>query len=200
CMAHNEKITLLPYFFSQTKYRPKHDPFLGLLKSTNFSMTKIWEPFRDALPNYTKADLPETLRNVEDVPMTDFISKVRNGRDVRILNSDHEKPFPLWGKVAIGLGVGLLLLVILVHYKELITSCLTIKCLGASKSKSAENRKNAPMLDCPPMAVTANDEAEPGSCGTPSAERPEDLPVVKPPEPVSLITVIEKRGTKTVPV
>ena len=198
CTAYNEKITLLPYFFSETKYRPKHDPFLGLLKSTNFSMTNIWEPFHAALPNYTNIELPDNLQKVEDVSMTDFINKIRDEREIRMIIANIGKPFPLWAKFAIGIGAGLLLLIVLVVYKDLITTCLSIKCLGVNKNTETENqgRTTTPTRDCPPTAVTANDESGPELCQTPSVERPVDLPVGSSAEPVSFMTVLDKKVSK----
>lgn len=195
CMAYNERITLLPYFHSQTKYRPKHDPFSGLLDSANFSLINIWTPFRKMLPNYSHADLPDTLQKIDNVPMSDFISKIRNGREVRIETDYHGKPFPFWAKLAIIVGSALLLFIIILRFKDLITTCIIKKCLGVEKSSKAENHRTTPTHDGPPTVVRADDETGPERCDSPSVdrpiERPKDLPIHE--EPVSFMTVIDQK-------
>ena len=53
CSVHNQEITVLPYFTMQKSVRPKSEPFLALLKESNFSEVKIWEPFLSTYDKFT---------------------------------------------------------------------------------------------------------------------------------------------------
>ena len=101
----------------------------------------------------------------------------------------------------VGLVAALVVLVILMRYKDLITTCCLRMCLGMKKSTKAINQQNRTSTEGkPPTAAKADVGTGPELCETPSvekAERPGDLPLHgSSAEPVSFITVIDKNDFK----
>ena len=91
-----------------------------------------------------------------------------------------DEPVPLWIKLVVGLVAALVLLLILMRYKDLITTCCLRMCLGMEKSTKAINQQNRTSTEGkPPTAAKADVGTGPELCETPSvekAERPGDLP------------------------
>ena len=84
CSAHNREITLLPYFFSQTKCHMKSEPFFAMLRESNVSEVQIWRPFISSLPNFSKTELPEILKTVDKIPMSEFINRMQAYRQIKL--------------------------------------------------------------------------------------------------------------------
>ena len=76
CVASHPDIILLLYYLEQIKYNPQNDLFLGMLRETNFPAVQIWEPFVSVLPNYSKIELPETLKEIPSITMNNLIDKL----------------------------------------------------------------------------------------------------------------------------
>ncbi|MEW8546302.1 MAG: hypothetical protein AB2693_22525 [Candidatus Thiodiazotropha sp.] len=131
CSAHNQDITLLPYYTAHTKIHPKNQPLHALLQEANFSEVQIWEPFLSSLPNFSTVDLPDTLKTVEKIPMSEFIDRFKSFQRIRL---DANWQFPLWAKFLIGILI-LIILAILYKFRRHIASCLP--CRGKQESQSA---------------------------------------------------------------
>ena len=107
----------------------------------------------------------------------------------------------LWIKLVVGLVAALVLLLILMRYKDLKTTYCLRMCLGMEKSTKAENQQNRTSTEGePPTAAKADVGTGRELCETPSvekAERPGVLPLHGlSAEPVSFITVIDKNDFK----
>ena len=120
CSAHSQEITLMPYFAAQTTVPTQKEPFFVLLQETNFSEVKIWQPLVSSLKNFSSVNLPETLKNVDKISMTEFLDRLGSLQQVEIETKWH---FPFWAKIAAGIS-GIICLVIVIKYRQQIALCL----------------------------------------------------------------------------
>ena len=106
CVATHPELTLLPYFLGQMKY----DTFLAMLQETNFSAVQIWKPFESALPNYSKVELPETLKEVPSILMNHLIDQISGIRQFKDMETEK---LPLWSIILISIGAVILAVALL---------------------------------------------------------------------------------------
>lgn len=90
CTATSDSLMLPPYYQSETEYLLE-DTKLKLLKVYAFSNLTLWEPFHKALPAYKFVQLPEKLKEVNEIPMDHLI------RTLSSLNArNKEKGWSWW--------------------------------------------------------------------------------------------------------
>ena len=56
------------------------DHFIKKLKNYNGSQVQILKPFISAIPNFTKSDIPEMLKDTKEIPMRHLIMTIFNSR------------------------------------------------------------------------------------------------------------------------
>ena len=88
-----------PFIFLKKK-QTLIDPNQKLLEIRNDTLSRIWEPFVQALPNFTKLELPENLEQVDNIPMNDLILNLRGLRSVKV----EDTSWPLWSYILNNLG------------------------------------------------------------------------------------------------
>ena len=135
CSAHNQEITLSPYFITQTTTHPKNEPFFALLQESNFSEVRIWQPFISSLPNFSAVELPNTLKTVDKIPMSEFIDRFKSFQRIGL---DTSWQFPFWAKILVGILI-LIILAVLYKFRRHIASCLPRR--GKQESPSAAELK-----------------------------------------------------------
>ena len=84
CSASSDYLTLLPYYHNESK-SDVSDQFINNLKSYNGSKFKIWEPFLENQPNFTKTDIRPELKDTKEIPMRHLLmivnDKLAKGKD-----------------------------------------------------------------------------------------------------------------------
>ena len=88
------------------------DPNQSLLEIQNSTLSRIWDPFVKALPNFTKLKLPKNLEQTDNIPMNDLILKLRGLRRVKV----EDTSWPLWAYILINLGVSMVITGLLFWY------------------------------------------------------------------------------------
>ena len=78
CAASSSYLTLLPYH-NESK-SDIQDHFIEKLNNYNASQIQIWKPFISAIPNFTKSDIPEMLKDTKEIPMRHLIMMIFNSR------------------------------------------------------------------------------------------------------------------------
>lgn len=96
CHAANNFLSLPPYYFFEEQIDVP-DPYRELLELHNMTEFKLWEPFSQALPNFSKLELPTNLSIIKQIPMDDLILKLRGMRRVEIRDTS----WPLWAYIVI---------------------------------------------------------------------------------------------------
>ena len=136
CSAHNQEITLLPYFSAQATVRADNQPFFALLRESNFSEVKIWEPFLRSFPNLSDVALPDSLKTVEKIPMDSFIQNMKSYQQLSIGTSWQ---LPLWSKFLIS-GIVLFILFVIYNARQNIGLYLHKLCSqGMRKQENPED-------------------------------------------------------------
>ena len=111
CHAAYNFLSLPPYY---TFEEPATliDPNQRLLEIRNDTLSHIWEPFVQALPNFTELKLPENLEQIDNIPMNDLILKLRGLRRIKV----EDTSWPLWAYILINLGVSTVITGLLFWY------------------------------------------------------------------------------------
>ena len=104
------------------------DSFNELLKLHNKTNFRMWAPFHEALPNFTKLNLPADLPAIEPVPMDELILRLQGLRRVKV----KETSWPIWAYIPMNLimsmAVGGFLFWYLRYYKKGKCHCIFFKC------------------------------------------------------------------------
>lgn len=100
CTAVSSHITLLPFITYKSHARVE-DSARELLKLTNTTNLKLWEPFYKALPNYTKLIIPDKLADMQEIPMQHLISRIQLLRPME----KETEGWSTWVYILIGSGV-----------------------------------------------------------------------------------------------
>ena len=72
-------LTLLPFYHNESK-SDIQDHFIEKLKNYNGSPVQIWKPFISAIPNFTKSDIPQMLKDIKEIPMRHLIMTILNSK------------------------------------------------------------------------------------------------------------------------
>ena len=78
CHGSNNFLSL-PYYEYEGHFSATNQ-LTTLLGLHNMSKFWVWEPFNDALPNFTTLELPENLQAIEQISMGNLIAQLRNLR------------------------------------------------------------------------------------------------------------------------
>ena len=111
CHAANNFLSLPPYYIFEEQVTLT-DPNQSLLEIQNSTLSRIWDPFVKALPNFTKLELPKNLEQIDNIPMNDLILKLRGLRRVKV----EDTSWPLWAYILINLGVSMVITCLLFWY------------------------------------------------------------------------------------
>ncbi|MCG8046532.1 MAG: envelope fusion protein [Candidatus Thiodiazotropha endolucinida] len=103
CSGSSNLINLPPYYQFED-YVSVKDPFSNLIELKNKSKFRIWDKVEEALPHFTKIELPENLTALKQIPMTDLIWKLRGMRKVELKDNS----WPMWAYVIINGGICIL--------------------------------------------------------------------------------------------
>ena len=79
CAASSIYLTLLPYYHNESK-SDIQDHFIEKLKNYNGSQIQIWKSFISAIPNFTKSNIPEMLKDTKEIPVRQLIMPIFNSR------------------------------------------------------------------------------------------------------------------------
>ena len=127
CYAANDFLSLPPYYQFEGRVTVP-DSFNELLKLHNKTNFRMWAPFHEALPNFTKLDLPADLAAIEPVPMDELILRLQGLRRVKV----KETSWPIWAYILMNLImsmiVGGFLFWYLRYYKKGKCHCIFFKC------------------------------------------------------------------------
>ena len=79
CTAASDYIQIPPYFYSESSYKVPEKSLINFIQfSPNITDFEIWQPMLDALPNFTRNTLPDTLKPLREIPMTQLIDKLHS--------------------------------------------------------------------------------------------------------------------------
>ena len=81
-----------------------------MLQETYFAAIQIWKPFESALPNYSKVELTETLKEVPSIPMNHLIDQITGIRQFKDMETEK---LPLWSIILISIGAVILTVALL---------------------------------------------------------------------------------------
>ena len=113
CSAHNKYLTLIPYFVKEDSLNMKPEVLKGLI-SFNPVNLKLLENFHRELPDLGKITIPNKLKNIEHVPITDMIDELNSIREVYPTFYD----LPTYQKVLIGVLTIFCILLAIAIYKK----------------------------------------------------------------------------------
>ena len=106
CTALSTYLSLLPYYHNESK-SDIQDHFIENLKEYDDSKIEIWKPFTTAIPNFTKSDIPEMLKDTKEIPMRHLILSVFNSRKLG-RNPEHKWIYlaiTLFALILLGVGI-----------------------------------------------------------------------------------------------
>ena len=75
CTAKSDYLTLLPYYHNESK-TDIQDQFVHDLSFYNGQPFKIWEPFLTNVLNDTKTDIPNELKDTNEIPVRHLLTRV----------------------------------------------------------------------------------------------------------------------------
>ena len=101
CHASNDYIKLPPYYEFEGYRVNSLNPLNKLLEVRKQGKFRIWEQFHEALPNFTKLELPEGLQAIEEIPMGDFIRTLEGLNQVRV----NTPSLPTWVHIIISMSL-----------------------------------------------------------------------------------------------
>ena len=108
CSGSNDYMTLTPYYHKESQHELSVT-FQSLRYLKDNSHLKLWRPFTDKLPNFTRIEIPAKLRAVDKIPMDHLIEHLHGLRHL-----EKDKNVPFW--IQSSIPVMSILLVILVVY------------------------------------------------------------------------------------
>ena len=100
CSGSSNFLNLPPYYQFEERVSIK-DPFSDLIELKNKSKFRIWNTFEEALPNFTKIELPSNLSEIKQLSMHDLIWKLRGMHRVEI----KDQSWPIWAYIVINSGI-----------------------------------------------------------------------------------------------
>ena len=103
CSGSSNFLNLPPYYQFEERVSIK-DPFSDLIELRNKSKFRIWNTFEEALPNFTKIELPSNLSEIKHLSMHDLIWKLRGMHRVEI----EDQSWPIWAYIVINSGICIL--------------------------------------------------------------------------------------------
>ena len=109
-------------------------------------MSRIWDPFVKALPNFTKLELPKNLEQIDNIPINNLILKLRGLRRVKV----EDTSWPLWVYILINLGVSMVITGLLFWYFQYYKkgkhsfNCLSLCLHKATSDRQGDNDKDEP--------------------------------------------------------
>ena len=114
CSGSNDYMTLTPYDHRESQHELSVT-FQSLWSLNNNSHLKLWTPFTDKLPNFTRIEIPTKLRAVDKIPMDHLIEHLHG---LRHLEEDRNIPFWFQSSIPV-MSILLVLLVVFfcVRYK-----------------------------------------------------------------------------------
>ena len=149
CHAVNNFLSLPPYYLFEEQ-ATIIDPNQKLLEIRNDTLSRIWEPFVQALPNFTKLELPENLEQVDNIPMNDLILKLRGLRRVEV----EDTSWPLWAYILINLGVSTVITGLLFWYFQYYKKGKhSFECLSCCQHKAIRDKQVEGASDEPPSPL-----------------------------------------------
>ena len=114
CSGSNDYMTLTPYYHRESQHELS-TTFQSLWSLNNNSHLKLWTPFTDKLPNFTRIEIPTKLRAVDKIPMDHLIEHLHG---LQHLEKDRNIPFWFQSSMPV-MSILLVLLVVFfcVRYK-----------------------------------------------------------------------------------
>ena len=154
CSASNGYLTLPPYFHQESK-KVIHDSLEEIIKWTNVSL-KMWAPFTQWFPNFTKASIPDELRDIEPFPMSHFISRLHNLRNLKAMKSG----WPWWVYlIIIAVVISVVCVIAIFLYIKLRTNLF--KSLSAKqKFTGSRHIRPPPIYSAVPTEVGGGENAD----------------------------------------
>ena len=147
CHGSNNFLSLPPYYEYEGHFSAI-DPLTTLLDLHNMSKFRVWEPFKEALPNFTKLELPENLQTIEQISMGDLIARLRNLRKVDVSSTS----WPTWAYIIINIGVSVLIGCIIYMYcrfykgkkkrVHILTCCRRLAILSGNETNANPDELN----------------------------------------------------------
>ena len=149
CHAANDFLNLSPYYEFQEQIT-MHDPLSNLLEIRHKTKFRIWNPLVRNFSNFTKFELPENLKAVEQIPMNEFVTRLRGLKRVEVKDTS----WPIWVYILINPGITLVLVVILYWFCKVrknkqkwvpnnacLRSCASICEVGGRANKGRPNQR-----------------------------------------------------------
>ena len=88
CTAFHSHLTLLPYYHNESKAEFQ-DHSLDILQAHNESEIQIWKPITSKIPNLTKTDIPEEMKDTKEIPMRHLLMTVTKLRKASKLKNKY---------------------------------------------------------------------------------------------------------------
>ena len=115
CTATSNYLTLLPYFFRESKYYIR-DPLDKLIHLSNVSKIQLWNPVYDAISFLNQSDIqvPSELKEIGYIPMGHLVNELKS---LKPLTEEKSKSF-LWYLKTIGVAILIIIVVLgILYYK-----------------------------------------------------------------------------------
>ena len=164
CTASNDNMVLSPTFTEVHGYDIL-DGDIELLRHINKSQTKIWSALIENFPNFTKIDLPISLKQLDQIPLDSLISQLQNYRSI---DEDASNDWPNWAYVCTGAAVGMVILLCVYLYKQneskIRTACYDMRNRGEKEAVSGTETRL--------MSVSTKLEGQPSTAGGPDLSAP----------------------------
>lgn len=179
CHAANDYLNLPPYYEFQEQMT-MHDPLSNLLEIRGKVKFRIWNPLIQNISNFTKIKLPENLKAIAQIPMNEFVTRLRRLKRVEVKDTS----WPVWVYILINLGITFVLVVILYYFCKVrrnkqkwvpnsacLRSCTSICEVreGTNKGKPNQRRQSARVDDRLVMSTLLKD-GENLTCGQSDTE------------------------------
>ena len=109
CSGSNDYMTLTPYYHKESQHELSVT-FQSLRYLKDNSHLKLWHPFTDKLPNFTRIEIPAKLRAVDKIPMDHLIEHLHG---LRHLEKDENVPFWIQSTIPV---MSILLVILVVYF------------------------------------------------------------------------------------
>ena len=143
--AANNFLSLPPFYIFEEQVTLT-DNNHKLLEIQNSTLSRVWDPFVKAFPNFTKLELPKNLEQIDNIPMNDLILKLRGLWRVKV----EDTSWPLWAYILINLGVSMVITGLLFWYFQYYKKgkhsfdCLPLCLHKAISDRQGDNDKDEP--------------------------------------------------------
>lgn len=88
CSATSDYLMLQPYYKKESVFHIRHE-MIANLQEFNISKLKMWDSFKTELPEIKLSEIPETLKEINSIPMGNLIEELKGVREVKGFDSNH---------------------------------------------------------------------------------------------------------------